>query len=184
MSNKFANFCPSVSHRGNPGTFFDESARARARARGRTAGLAAQIKVRLAQGTPHFGMFSDFGCIEYIWGPIGVPVHTQATRQPRRAWSATRSVVASSQELVLLLGSIVGQRGPMVTGCSAPTHKILPVISGIGLGQQRHRRWSTGQLVVPRSPAVRPPFARRSPAVRPPFARRSPAIRPGAVFKT
>jgi hypothetical protein len=177
MSNKFANFCPSVSHRGNPGTLFDESARARAR--GRTAGLAAQIKVRLAQGTPHFDIFSTCGYIEHIWGPIGVPVHTQATRQPRRTWSATRSVVASSQEPVLLLGSIVEQRGPMVPGCSAPTHKILPVNNGIGLDQQRHRRscslwYPVRQPFARRSPAVRPPFARRSPAVRPPIARRSP----------
>ncbi len=75
-------------------------------------------------------------CIQCIWGATGVPVHAQATRRPFRPWSTTRGVVATPQELVLLLESIARQYGPIVSGCTAPTRKMSPVNGGIGAGQQ------------------------------------------------
>jgi hypothetical protein len=63
----------------------------------------------------------------YISGTIGVPMHTRATRRPFRPGSAARSVVAPPAELMLLLGTIGRQCRPVVSVCSAPAHKMLPV---------------------------------------------------------
>ena len=138
MSNKFSHFCPRPFLVEKLAAGFFKIARARARG---VRGLRAPKMKAATRRLRHFAYLAYFVYLGHLsacsaFGAQRAPVHAQAARRPFRPWSATCSVVAAPQELVLLLGSIARQCGPIVSGCTAPTRKMSPVNGGIGAGQQ------------------------------------------------
>ena len=111
-------------------------------ARGRVRGLrapkikAATLKLRNFTYPVHFVYLAHLSACSAFGAQRACLCTHRAARRPFRPWSATGSVVAAPQELVLLLGSIARQCGPIVSECTAPTRKMSPVNGGIGAGQQ------------------------------------------------